>query len=43
MIKRGSNIVIPKGSTEIKEGDILVLTGENLNKYITEYMENKNK
>ena len=30
MIKRGDKILIPKGSTVIKSGDILVLSGNNI-------------
>lgn len=30
MIKRDGNVLVPKGSTIIMEGDIVVLTGENL-------------
>lgn len=34
MIKRKNNILVPKGSTTIKEGDILVLSGNNIKKLI---------
>ena len=30
MIKRDSEIIVPKGSTLIKQGDILVLSGNNI-------------
>ena len=41
MIKRKDKIIIPKGSTTIEEGDILVLTGEDLKKYIDKHNKNK--
>ncbi|MFQ9675231.1 MAG: TrkA C-terminal domain-containing protein, partial [Clostridium paraputrificum] len=31
MIKRNGQVIVPKGSTEILENDILVLSGNNLN------------
>ncbi|MEO2507548.1 TrkA C-terminal domain-containing protein, partial [Clostridium paraputrificum] len=31
MIKRNDQVIVPKGSTEILEKDILVLSGNNLN------------
>ncbi len=37
MIKRDSEIIVPKGSTLIKQGDILVLSGNNI-----EYLLDKN-
>jgi len=37
MIKRDSEIIVPKGSTLIKQGDILVLSGNNI-----EYLLEKN-
>lgn len=33
MIKRDGNVLVPKGSTIIMEGDIVVLTGENLEQF----------
>ena len=41
MIKRKDKIIIPKGSTTIEEGDIFVLTGEDLKKYIEKHNKNK--
>lgn len=43
MIKRNNKIVIPKGSTIIEENDILVLTGEDLKKYLNKHNETKKK
>ncbi len=37
MIKRDSEIIVPKGSTLINQGDILVLSGNNI-----EYLLEKN-
>ena len=34
MIKRKNNILVPKGATIIKAGDILVLSGSNIKQLI---------
>ena len=34
MIKRKGEVLIPKGATVIEEGDILVLSGENIEELI---------
>ena len=34
MIKRGDKILVPKGYTVIKKGDILVLSGNNIKELI---------
>jgi Trk K+ transport system NAD-binding subunit len=38
MIKRGNQVLVPKGSVLIKEGDKLVLSGNNIERLIEETM-----
>lgn len=41
MIKRKGKIVVPRGFTVVEEGDTIVFTGSNIQKYIAEYKKNK--
>ena len=43
MIKRKGEVLIPKGATVIEEGDILVLSGENIEELIDKELQKSPK
>ena len=43
MIKRNDEVLVPKGSTIIKEGDILVLSGNNIKAVLEKRQDEERK
>ena len=43
MIKRKDEVLVPKGSTVIEEGDILVLSGNNIKEVLMRKSEEEDK